>query len=145
MYHRHWFHLPSNPVEQSCYIDQSISPLLKLLISSFHLKYVFLFSHRHSHDPCSVASLIPFIQSVISSWSVSTHSIFSHIFGDNVSCSRSFLYLSPITLSSPSLFIPQSTPSFPNPASWLSPSFNTPHFSRLTTTNRINCLPLDTT
>ena len=43
-----------------------------------------------------------------------------------------------------SLFIPQSTPSFPNPASWLSPSFNTPHFSRLTTTNRINYLPSDT-
>ena len=123
----------------------SISLLLQLLISSFHLKYIFLFSHRHSHDPCPLESLVLFIQAVISSWTVSTHSIFSHILGDNVSCSRSFQYLSPIKLSSPSLFVPQSTPSFPNPPSWLLPSFNTPHFSRLTTTNRINDLSLDTT
>ena len=107
---------------------KSISPLLQLLISPFHLKYIFLFSHRYSHDPCPLESLVPLIQSVFSSWFVSTHSIFSHILGDNVSCSRSFLYLSPIKLSSPLLFIPQSTPSFLNPASWLSPTFNTPHF-----------------
>ena len=123
---------------------KSISPLLKLLISSFHLKYIFLVSHRHSYDPCPLEPLVPLVQSVISSWSVSTHSIFSHILGDNFSCSRSFLYLYPIKLSSPSLFIPQSTPSFPNPTSWLSPSFNTSHFSRLTTTNLINNFLLDT-
>ena len=73
------------------------------------------------------------------------HTLFYHNIGDNISCSRSFLYLSPIVFSSPYLFIPQSTPSFPNPVSWLSPSFNTRHFSHLTTTNRINDLPLDTT
>ena len=55
--------------------------------------------------------------------------------------SHTFLLLK---LSSPSLFIPQSTPSFPSPASWLSPTFNTPHFNHLTTTNLINDLPLDT-
>ena len=121
-----------------------ISPFLQLLISSFHLKYIFLFSHRHSHDPCPLESLVPLIQSVISSWFVSTHSIFSHILSDNVSCSCSFLYRSPIELLTPSIFIPKSTSSFPNPASWLSPTFNTPHFSRLTTPNLINNFYLDT-
>ena len=87
---------------------ESISPLLQLLIYSFHLKYIFIFSHRYSHDPCPLESLVPLIQSVISSWT---------ILGDNVSCSHSFIYLSPIKLSSPSLFIPKSTPSFPNPPS----------------------------
>ena len=75
---------------------KSISSLLQLLIASFHLKYIFLFNHRHSHDPCPLETLVPLIQTIISSWSVSTHSIFSQILGDNVSCSRSFLYLSPI-------------------------------------------------
>ena len=73
-----------------------------------------------------------------------TNSIFSHHFGDNVSCSRSFLYLSPIKLSSPSLFNPKSTQSFPNPASWLSSAFNTPHFNHFTTTNHINTSSLVT-
>ena len=110
----------------------------------FHLKYIFHFSHRYLHDTCPLESLVPLIQSIISSWTVSTHSMFSHILGDNVSYSRSFLYLFPIELSSPSLFIPKSTPSFSNPASWLSPTFNTPHFSHLTTINLINNFPLDT-
>ena len=46
---------------------KSISPFLQLIIASFHLKYIFLFSHRHSHDPCPIESLVPVIQSVISS------------------------------------------------------------------------------
>ena len=35
---------------------------------------------------------------------MSNHSIFSHILGDNACFSHSFLYLSPLTLSSPILF-----------------------------------------
>ena len=46
---------------------KSSSPLLQLLTSSFHLKYSFLFSHPHSHDPCLLKSLVPLIQSAISS------------------------------------------------------------------------------
>ena len=75
---------------------KSILPLLQLFISSFHLKYIFLFSHQHSHDQCSLDSLVPLTQSGISSWNISPHSILSHFLGDNISCSRSFLYLSPI-------------------------------------------------
>ena len=52
--------------------------------------------------------------------------------------------MSSINISSPSLFIPQSTPSFPNPASGLSSTFNTLHFNCLTTTNLINKFLLDT-
>ena len=99
--------------------NRSILPLLQLLISSVHFKYIFLFSHRHSNYLCPLESLVPLIQSVISSWNISTHYMLSHYLGDNVCCSCSFLYLSHVQLSSPFLMFPQSTPNFPNPASWL--------------------------
>ena len=67
----------------------------------FHLKYIFHFSHRYLHDTCPLESLVPLIQSIISSWTVSTHSILSHILGDNGTCSCSFLYLSPTYLLLP--------------------------------------------
>ena len=54
------------------------------------------------------------------------------------------LYLSPIKLSSPSLFAPQSIRTFPNSDSWLSSTFNTNHFSHFTTTNLVNTSPIDT-
>ena len=123
---------------------KSILPLLQLLISPFHLKYTFLFSHQHSHDQCSLDSLVPLIQYVISSWNISPLSILSYHLVDNVSCSRSFFYLSPIGISSSSLFISQSTPTFLNPPSWVSPTFNTTHYSHFTTTNLINTYPIAT-
>ena len=123
---------------------KSILPLLQLLISSFHLKYIFLFSHQPSNDPCPLEPLVPLIQSVISSLNISTHTILTHHLGNNVSCSRSFLYLSPLKILSPSFFIPKSTPSFPNPTLWLSSTFNSSHFSPFTTTNFINTFPLAT-
>ena len=122
----------------------SIRPLLQLFISSFHLKYIFLFSHQHTHNQYSLASLILLLQPVISSWNISAHIILSHLLGDNISRSRFFLYLSPIKLSSPSLFAPQPIPTFPNPDSWLSSTFNINQFSRFTTTNLINISPIDT-
>ena len=116
--------------------------IIKLLIYSFHWKYIFLFSHRDPHESCPFESLVRLIQSIISSWNISTHSILSHHLGNNISWSRSFLYLYPIKLLSPSIFIPQSTQSFLNPASWLSSTFNTHHFSHFTTTSIINTSPL---
>ena len=71
--------------------------------------------------------------------------MFSYNLGDNVRCSHSFIYLFLIKLSSPSLFIPKSTPFFLNPASWLSSTFNTPHSNYFTTNNLINTLPSPTT
>ena len=68
-----------------------ILSLFRLLISSLHLKYIFLFSHQHSNDPCPLAPLVSLIQSVISSWNISPHLILSHHLGDNVICSSSFL------------------------------------------------------
>ena len=120
---------------------ESILPILQSLISFFYLKYIFIFSPRDPHDPCPLESLIPLIQSVISVWNISTYFIFSQHLGANVSYFRSFLYLSPIKLSYSSLFIPKSTPSFPNLASWLSSAFNTTHFSHFTKTNLINTSP----
>ena len=76
-------------------------------------------------------SLVPLIQQAILLWNISTHSVFSKNMSDNVSCSRSFLYLSSITLSSPSLCTPISTPSFLNLSSLLSSTINTPYFSFL--------------
>ena len=40
---------------------KSILPLLQLLIYSFHLKYIFLFSCRDPNDQCTLESLVPFI------------------------------------------------------------------------------------
>ena len=85
-----------------------------------------------------IRSTSSLIQPVIPSWNISTHSFFSYHLGDNVNCSCSFLYLSPVKLASPSLFIPKSIPTFPNPASWLSSTFNTLHFIHFITTNLIN-------
>ena len=50
---------------------ESILPILQLLISSFHLKYAFLFIHRDSDNPCYFAVFLPFVQSVILSWNIS--------------------------------------------------------------------------
>ena len=106
---------------------ESILHILQFYISSFHLKYVFLFNHRDSNNLCPFEILLPFIQSAIISWNSSTHLMLSNNLGDNVSCSRTFLYLSPLPLNSPSFFIRQhSPPSFPNLLPWLSSTFNTP-------------------
>ena len=81
-----------------------ILPLLKILISSFHLKCSFLFRHYDTDNSCPFAVQLPFVQSVIPSWHIFTHFVSSDILRDNVSCSRSFLYLSPYQLHSHSSF-----------------------------------------
>ena len=78
--------------------------LLNLLIFSFHLKYAFLFSHCDTDISCPFAVHLPFVQSVIPSWHISTHLVLSDTLEDNVSCSRFFLYLSPHQLHSHPFF-----------------------------------------
>ena len=113
---------------------KTILPILQLLISSFHLKYTFLFSHCDTDNSCPFDVHLPFVQSVIPSWYISTHLVLSNTLGDNVSCSCSFLYLSPHRLHSHSFFTHyHSPPSFPNSFIWLSSVFNMSHFSLFTT------------
>ena len=105
---------------------KTILPILKLLICSFHLKYAFLFSHCDTDNPCPFDVHLPFVQSVIPSCHISTHLVLSATLGDNVSCSRSFLYLSPHQLHSNSFFTRQHIPpSFPNSFAWISSVLNT--------------------
>ena len=83
---------------------KTILPILQLLTSSFHLKYTFLFSHCDTDNTCPFDVHLPFVQSVIPSWYISTHLVLSNTLGDSVSCSCSFLYLSPHRLHSHSFF-----------------------------------------
>ena len=102
-------------------IIKTILPILKILISSFHLKYAFLFSHCDTDNSFFFDVHLPFVQSVIQSWNISTHLVLSDTLGDNVSCLRSFLYLSPHHLHSHSLVTRQYTsPSFPILFTWIS-------------------------
>ena len=102
-----------------------ILSILQILVSSLQLKDIFLFSHRDPDNLCLFVDLIPFVQSTITSWYISNHLIFSNNLGYNVSCSRSFLYLSLLKHKSPSLFTPNSASSFPILSYWLSSTFHT--------------------
>ena len=97
---------------------EAILPIIRLLVSSFHLRNIFLFSHRDPANLCPLEKLIPLLHSAIPTCFISNHSIFSHNLGDSISCSRSILYLRPLQPSSPVVFAPTSLPSYPNPASW---------------------------
>ena len=113
----------------------TLLPLLQLLVSSFYLKYIFLFCRRDILRSCPFDPVIQIIQAAIPSWNLSRHVFLSNTSGDNISCRRSFLLLSPVPLSTPSLFTPSSFPSFPSISSWISPIFNSYSFSLLTTPN----------
>ena len=102
-YHQFLYH------NHSAWIE-SIILILQILFSSFHLKYVFLFSHHDSDNPCPFEVLIPFLQSAISSWNISTPIIFSNNIDDNISFLRSFLFLSALPIKSPSIFTRQYYP-----------------------------------
>ena len=75
------------------------------------------------------------IQDTILLWRLSRHKFLSNNFGDNISCCRSCLYLSPILLSTLSLFSSPLLPSFPSTSPSLFPIFNSYSFSFLTTPN----------
>ena len=122
---------------------ETILPLIRLLVSSFHLRNIFLFSHRDPVKPCPLEKLIHLLRSAIPTWFISNHTIFSHNLSDNISCSRSILYLQPLQPSSPIAFGPKYFPSYPNSVSWLSPTFSTLHFHHFATTNTINVSPSD--
>ena len=123
-----------------------ILPLLKLLISSFHLKYSFLFSHYDTDNFCLFAVHLPFVQSVIPSWHIFTHLVSSDILRNNVSCSRSFLNISPYQLHSHSSFPRQHTSLFfPNSSTWLSSVITRSHFSLFTTKDIIDVYSISPT
>ena len=94
---------------------KTILPILKLLMSSFYLKYTFMFSHCDNNNSCPFDVHLPCVQSVIPSWHISTHHVLSKTLRDNVSYSRSLLYLLSHHLHLRSLVTRQYTsPSFPN-------------------------------
>ena len=89
-----------------------ILQIIKLLVSSFLLKYIRL---------------------VNPSWHLSIHFLSFILIGDNISCFRSFLYLSLQNLSSHSPFLVSTTSSFPNYSTFLSPLLNTQSLRLFTT------------
>ena len=110
-------------------------PLIRLLVSYFHLKYVFIFCRHDLSTSCPFDPAIPVIQDAIPSWRLYQHTFISTEFGAIVSCCRSCLYISPIPLPTPSLFSPPLPPFSPNTIPWLSHIFKSPSFILLTTTN----------
>ena len=93
---------------------ESILHILQLFYFYFHLEYIFLFTYRDPDNPCPFAELTPFIQSAILPYNISSHFILSNNLSNNVSCFCSFLYLTPLTLKSLSLFTQHSPPFFTN-------------------------------
>ena len=71
-----------------------ILPIFQLLVSSFHLKYIFLSRHHDPGTSCSLSTLVLLIQTAISSLYPLTRSILWNNIGDNLSCYLSFLCLS---------------------------------------------------
>ena len=53
---------------------ESIRPILQLFVSSFHLKYIFLFNHRNPTDECPLEPLVNLIQPA---WNIFTNSVLS--------------------------------------------------------------------
>ena len=90
-------------------------------MSSFYLKYTFMFSHCDNNNSCPFDVHLTCVQSVIPSWHISTHHVLSKTLRDNVSYSRVLLYLLPHHLHLRSLVTRQYTsPSFPILFTWIS-------------------------
>ena len=80
-----------------------IISLLRLLVSFFHLTYIFIFCRHNLSTSCHFYLAVPVIQDTIPSWYLSQHKFISTQFGTSVGCCRSCLYLSSIPLPTPSL------------------------------------------
>ena len=79
--------------------------IIKLLVSSFRLTYIYIISHCDMNKYWQLRCFTSQLKVVSPSWCLSIHSLSSNLVGDNVSCFRSFLYLSPYILSPPSPFL----------------------------------------
>ena len=123
----------------------SILPLVQLLVKSFCLQYVCLFSHRDIAKPCPLHLFHSWIQDLCPTWFFSIHSLSSSSVGANVSCFRSLIYFSPHPLKLDSSFHVSTTESFPSPSSWLSPLFNTSSFSVFTSSSILSSPIVDST
>ena len=95
---------------------------------------MYLFSYRNITKPCPLKWFISQLQVVSPSWRLSIHSLSSSLLRDDVSFFRSFLYLSPQTLSLSLSFLVSTTQFFQSSFTWLFPLFNILVF-RLFTTN----------
>ena len=83
-----------------------IISLLRLLVSFFPLRYIFIFCRHNFSASCHFDFAVPVIQDAIPSWYLSQHKFISTQFGTSVGCCRSCLYLSSIPLPTPSLLFP---------------------------------------
>ena len=113
----------------------SLLPLLRLIISSFQLDYLLLFS-RHDFPSCiDLRPSLTILQLSFPTWHISTHSLSSSNFGIKHSCYRSLIHGSSRHLLSNSSFDPDYTPEFPDATPWMSYIFNSLPFSLFTVDN----------
>ena len=126
------FH-PQLYVNHTLWINH-ILPRIILIVTSFRLKYVYLFSHRDVTRSCPLDKFHSQIQRVYPTWFLSIHTLSSSSVSTYISCFRSHLYLSAHKFPSNSPFHVFSTLSFPTVFTWLSSLFNTIPFSLFTYT-----------
>ena len=105
------------------------------VVSSFQLKIAFIFLPLWFINAISFWFFYSVNCYIVSSWCLSQYTFASNNFGDNVSCCRSCLYLSPNQLPISSLLSPTLPYDFLSTTSWISPTFKTLSFSLITTKN----------
>ena len=77
------------------YMDRVHFPYHATIDLIFSLGVSFLFSYQDSDTSYLFVESVSTIQTVLTSWCTSTHTLFSNDIGDNVSCSCCYFYLSP--------------------------------------------------
>ena len=133
MYSRCRFYLPSPPLSVGWQLNYNPYFFTSAICLFFHLNYIFLFCCRDLSTFCPFDPIIQVIQDATHSWYLSQYEFILNKFGDSIRYYQSCLYLSPIPLPNPSIFFPSLPPSFPSTSPWISPIFNSPSFSLLTT------------
>ena len=96
------------------WIDSTLH-LIQIIIHSFRLQYVCLFSHRNVTQPYPLHRFRFRTQDIYPTWFLSIHTLSPSTVGTNVSCFHSLLYLSPHLLSPDPPFRVSPTQSFPSP------------------------------
>ena len=97
----------------------SLIPLIHLLMASFRLKCVFLFSHSDSPSYLSLQPSLTILKASFPSWYMSTHSLSSSLFGIKLSFYRSIIHGSSLRLLSSFHFTQNYLPQFSDTALWL--------------------------
>ena len=74
-------------------INNNILPIIKLLVSSFYLQFIYLCLYRDITNPCSLNFFTFYLQAVNPSWHLSTHSLsFSSVGDKSVAFALLFIY-----------------------------------------------------